>query len=375
MKAAPVIKTIRVGSMRLDVRRYADGRYGFDFQPPGGSRLKVRLNEIAAAESRASELLGEARAGRVECYDPAEYAEFLAWKSARRKPALIAEIVPAFMSAKAAKGVTSHTLRHLRATLIPFAEHFTGSLADLSRTEVEAWMASRKVGPCRWNHMRAAICALHKFARRDGLLPAELTPVECMERRKVVQKVETYTPAELRRLLDAAADIAPDWLPVLALGAFAGLRPQEVAPEPRTGYWKPGLRWENILWTRGKIDVPAEVAKDGRRRFVPIQPALTAWLAPYARASGFIAPGSTLGRLKAQLMTRAKLEWRADALRHSYASNRLAITKDMAALSLEMGNSPAMIFKHYLDLRHDDEGAEWFAVMPSAPSKIIRLAS
>jgi len=53
-----------------------------------------------------------------------------------------------------------------------------------------------------------------------------------------------------------------------------------------------------------------------------------------------------------------------DALRHSFASYRLALTQNMAALALEMGNSPDMIHRHYLDLKHDDEGSEWFAIRP-----------
>jgi hypothetical protein len=58
------------------------------------------------------------------------------------------------------------------------------------------------------------------------------------------------------------------------------------------------------------------------------------------------------------------VDWRPDALRHSYASYRLAITEDAPSLSLEMGNSPAMIFKHYLDLKHKEEGEAWFSLEP-----------
>jgi hypothetical protein len=64
----------------------------------------------------------------------------------------------------------------------------------------------------------------------------------------------------------------------------------------------------------------------------------------------------------------AGMEWKSDALRHSYASYKLALTHDMAALALEMGNSPTMIFRHYLDLKHEDEAKAWFAVLPSAKS-------
>jgi len=367
MKPALVIKTIRVGSLSIAIRRYTRGRFGFNHTPSGCPRVQVRLQSADDAEARARELLGMAAAGKVErmAIDPDEYARFLRWEAEQRKPAVIADVVPSFLAAKQAKGVAAPTLRELRSTLEPFARDFTGSLADVQRCDVERWLDARKVSPRRWNNMRAAIVALHHYVRRDGLLPAELTPVERMERRKVSVHVETYTPAELRALLDAVAEISPKWVPLIALGAFAGLRPEEIAPDPRNGGWKPGLKWENIYWTKGKIDVPAAVAKDRRRRFVPIQPALTAWLAPFARRTGFVSPGRTRHKLTPQWLALAGVEWKNDALRHSYASTRLAVLKDMAALSLEMGNSPAMIFRHYLDLKHEEEAAEWFAVMPA----------
>jgi hypothetical protein len=64
----------------------------------------------------------------------------------------------------------------------------------------------------------------------------------------------------------------------------------------------------------------------------------------------------------------AGIKWKSDALRHSYASYKLALTHDMAALALEMGNSPAMIFRHYLDLKHEEEAQAWFAARPSSKS-------
>ena len=42
--------------------------------------------------------------------------------------------------------------------------------------------------------------------------------------------------------------------------------------------------------------------------------------------------------------------WPGNALRHSYASYKLAKWPDAAALALEMGNSPAVILRHYRSL-------------------------
>lgn len=374
---APV-KTIRVGSLSIAIRRYAGGRYGFDFQPPGEDRKKVRRVTLEDAIERAREILGAARGGKVErlAIDEGEYAEFLQWKAKRKAPAMIAAIVPGFLAAKLAKGVCIHTLRELKSTLLPFATEFGDvNLADLRRAQLEKWLSERPIGPRRWNNMIAAVVSLYRYARRDGLLPAEQTPIEHIERKKLTMNVATYTPAELRALIDAVTDISPEWTPAIALGAFAGLRPEEIAADPRNGGYKPGLRWENIVMERRKIDVPAEVSKVRRRRIVPMNDTLIAWLTPYAQSRGFVAPLRARQKLTPQWLDRAGIEWKNDALRHSYATYRLAQTRDIASLALEMGNSPAMLHRHYVTVspQIEDDAREWFAILPHEQTNIIQI--
>ena len=57
------------------------------------------------------------------------------------------------------------------------------------------------------------------------------------------------------------------------------------------------------------------------------------------------------------------LPWKANALRHSFISYRLAKTKDIAAVALEAGNSPRMIFAHYRELCTESEAADWFGIV------------
>ena len=44
---------------------------------------------------------------------------------------------------------------------------------------------------------------------------------------------------------------------------------------------------------------------------------------------------------------------------------RVAKTQDVAKVSLEAGNSPQMIFKHYRELVQPDAAKAWFAIMPA----------
>jgi hypothetical protein len=67
--------------------------------------------------------------------------------------------------------------------------------------------------------------------------------------------------------------------------------------------------------------------------------------------------------------------WPADVLRHSYASCWLTIYKNRAELAELMGNSAAIIGKHYRRPIPQAEAEEWFAIWPDAEdSKIIAMA-
>lgn len=367
MRAARVVRTVRVGSLRLDVREYADKRFGFDYQPPGQRRVKVRLHRIGEAEERAREILGAARGGKVErlSIDEAEYAEFLRWKAERKRPAMIPDLVRDYIAKKESKGVSAVWLHGIRGDMESFSEAFNKPIGDLTSAEVVRWLDAQQVGPRRWNNLRAHIVSLHIYAREQRLISAEKTPVEAIERKECSLTVHTYHPEEIVRITQV---IPEEWLPVIALGAFSGVRPQEVAPEKRTA--KDSLRWENILWEKHKIDVPAQVSKTGHRRFAPLTDAARAFLEPWrkAKAKGLIAPAGRIYDQTARWAEKSGVPWKPDALRHSFASYRLALTNDLAALSLEMGNSPTMIRRHYLDLKHEDEAQEYFAIRPSSKS-------
>jgi integrase len=324
------------------------------------------------AEARARELVASAEGGTVQRFitDADEYALFLRWKAERKQQVPVPELVERFICAKERKGVSRAHLEGLKF-LRTFAQDVKGNIADVTAAEVETFIGAQLVGPRRWNNIRDTVVALWRYARAQMLLPAEKTSVELIEKRKVSVVVQTFTTAEMDAILSAAS---PRWLPCFVLGAFAGIRPEELAPKKH--YKKPGLRWENILWTKKKIDVPASVAKTGRRRFPPLLPAAIAFLSPYRQLTGPIAPAKGSWHEEVERVAKASgIKWRPDALRHSFASYRLALVPDMAALALELGNSPAMIFTHYLDLKHRDEARKWFGIRPEKAPNVLSLTA
>lgn len=360
MKTSPIVFTVRSGALAIAVHKYEDARYGFEWTPPGKERVRIRRRSRESAIAEARKLVDATGAGKLDLLkiDPTEFAEFLAWKSTRRKSVPLADVVNSFLAAKGTKGLSEKHVADLRGTLIPFAE-IGISLVDMTRQKCEDWLNARGVGPRRFNNQLAHILALVNFARRDGIISHEPHPIEGIERRKVSYAIATYTVAEMARMIAAAKD--EDCVAVV-LSGLCGIRPQEARPEH--GSSKPALQWQSFDWERQVIDLPAAVSKVGERRFVPICDAALAFLSRYKSAHGDCVPLVGSKKRSERVAAASGVTWKADALRHSYASYRLAMIRDVQKLALEMGNSPTMIKRHYLDLKHEDEAVRWFSLRP-----------
>ena len=168
--------------------------------------------------------------------------------------------------------------------------------------------------------------------------------------------IHVFTPNEMARLLVAAQEVAPELLPYLAVGGFAGLRAAEMDR----------LDWAHVDFEQGHVEVPAKAAKvKGRRRLVPMTDNLRAWLAPVAKEKGKLTPPPTsLQQMFRKVTRKADVSWKKNALRHSFISYRCAVTKNVAQVAYEAGNSPAIIHTHYLNCRPEREALAWFAVVP-----------
>src|SRR6516162_11317889 len=95
--------------------------------------------------------------------------------------------------------------------------------------------------------------------------------------KEIPSPVGILTVDQTARLLENAA---PELVPYIAIGAFAGLRRAELER----------LDWQEVDLQAGLIEVTASKAKSARRRFVKIQPNLARWLQPHAQLSGNVTP-------------------------------------------------------------------------------------
>ena len=93
-----------------------------------------------------------------------------------------------------------------------------------------------------------------------------------------------------------------------------------------------------------------------------MQANLVAWLEPHKSAKGPI--GYSRRKFRYAYKSIGIETWKTDILRHSYGTYRLPILKSADALALEMGNSPAVIFRHYRRPMTEAEAQKYFDLRP-----------
>lgn len=333
--------------------------------------IEVPLEIVASHFADAYEILGGDRI--VEAAK--DYARR---NPVARTPRTVAKVVEEMVAMKKKRGKGARYIEDLNGRLGKFADDFAESIDAITGPEVQAWLDRLKAAPRTVKNFRSNVSQLFKFAESRGYIGRGCNPVTETEsvRVKNHEAVEIYTPEEIRRLLDAAPKA---FKPILALQAFAGLRSAEVAR----------LEWQDINLAKRHIVVAAHKAKTASRRLVPISANLAAWLADDAKVKGKLwkhtrayfheAQRITAERTKIeadphkQIAAVAPVEWKHNALRHSFISYRLAEIQDTAQVALEAGNSPAMIFAHYRELVTPEDAAAWFAVTPKTADNIIAL--
>lgn len=285
-------------------------------------------------------------------------------------------VIGEFIEAKKSDGASKRYLGDLRVRLARFGEVFgETAIAAISPRDISGWLRRLEVGAVTRNTFRRRLAALFNFARRQGYLAA--SPIQDVEKAREREGcVGILSPEQVTTLL-RTADRAT--LPYWAIGAFAGLRRAEIER----------LDWSEIDMEESFIEIKAAKAKTASRRLVPIQPNLRNWLQPYLGSTGPVCPPGLRKRLEADLRrvgfgshgTETEKEkregvvlvpWPQNALRHGYGSYRLAVCQDAAKVSLEMGNSPAMVFRHYRELVRPVQAEVYWNIQPtteaSAPS-------
>ncbi len=266
----------------------------------------------------------------------------------------IAELVDELLAVKRDDGLSERYLQTLRSHLKRFGNAFDGEIGSVTCREIESWLRKLRVGPRARNNMRGSIVTLFHFARKQGYLPKG-QPTEAEELAKAKDRggqIGILKPEQLAYLLERA----PEKIALFfALGAFAGMRSSEILR----------LEWGDVNFERRFITVAPEKAKTATRRLVPIAPNLQLWLARYRGRAGRLFSARRDADRAIVFAKRSQVAWPNNALRHSYATYRLAAIADAGRVALEMGSSPQKLIRNYRELADEKEADIWFSISPS----------
>jgi hypothetical protein len=209
------------------------------------------------------------------------------------------------------------------------------------------------------------LSVLFNFAKSEGWLHGDQkTAAERLGAYKVKEReVEIFTPAEVAKLLAHAEE---DFLPWIVMIAFCGVRNEEL---------KKGLGWHSINFDRGYLLMSAHIAKTNRKRKVDLPENALAWLKPYRARQGAIFD-KDFRRPLAHACNAARVTYKRNALRHSFGSYRMELVKNAGQVALEMGNSAAIVMRHYFDIVEKSTAEAYFGIRPTlhGDRKIVTLA-
>ena len=312
-----------------------------------GVELPIELRLMAMDCQRRLEGFGKTILDAVNFYIP----HLAKPKSAVSVKTVADEVV----TTKKANGIKESTLKVYRHRVKQFCLSFGESeVGAVTSEDIGKWLLTSFPHPVTRNNNRRVLVNLFNFAKSKKYI--EVNPAtETATSKQVGKEVGILRPEQISQLLlHASVSI----LPYFAIGAFAGIRPEELLK----------LEWSDLKWRQGILRVRAEVSKIGKTRNVVIEPNLRDWLSPYNHATGKICP-SNWRRLFREVRLKAGVtEWPSDCLRHSFATYWLEKYKDAPRLALEMGNSVGVIMNHYHRVLDDPNDARRFwSIVPVKP--------
>ena len=259
-----------------------------------------------------------------------------------------------FLAIRAAEGKAKATMADFRQRLARFVFQNGNRLAaSITTKEVDQWLHGLACGPQTRLNFRRIVHNFFAFCAARGYCQAN--PVAKASRPKVPPgTIGILTPAQAQALLSyCSAEIRA----AVAIGMFGGLRTSEIMR----------LDWAAVDLGRCFIEVAARKTKTAQRRLVAVTPNLHAWLAPFAHASGPVAPlvGTYQWHFRKAACAAGITPWPSNALRHSFASYHLAAHQNAHATALQLGHSnSALLFRHYRELVRPEAAEAFWHLFP-----------
>jgi integrase len=287
------------------------------------------------------------------------------------------EVVTEYLDDAKEANLRPKSLQDLRLRLEKFTSAFPNrTICEITSPEVETWLKGLKkpdgtpLSQLSKKHYRTVVGGLFNFALDHGHASQNPLRSKTNRRRHRSPLTDSSLPSILpnevvSRIMETAQDHAPCMVPALAVAFFAGLRTTEVRQ----------LLWTHIDVRERLITVPPEIAKIRSVRHVPMEDNLIQWLTTYEETNGPIAPQETAWRYhfdKVRNLAKIK-EWPANAMRHCFASNHLALHQNQNLTALALGHRDTnLLYNHYRGLVKPNQAKKFFSICPQ--TKLLVLA-
>lgn len=247
----------------------------------------------------------------------------------------------------------------IRWDLKRLQERFVDRLvAELTVASLVTFLEADRPGLKTYNNRRGILSTFFKFAFHRGWIaenPILKVPHHRIRRKRGM--AQTFTAEQARELMAYFENFEEGrWVPYFALCLFAGIRPG--VPDGEIHKLPP----DAVNLETGIITISPEVSKVREPRRIVIQPNLAAWLRAYPlKKYPIVVPNFQKRRAK----FRDKFKLTHDVLRHTFISMFVAKFRSIGEAAIQAGNSESIIRKHYLDIKSAEEGAEFFAILPT----------
>jgi len=237
-------------------------------------------------------------------------------------------------------------------------------ISDLEPKHIEQVLSPLASGS-RNRYLRILRAVFNYAIRKDW---TKQNPVDKLDFAVLPKRsIEIFTNNQIQRMLDISLATTIAMVPYFALGAFAGLR---VDSGEMTK-----LEWSDIHFNEKTIVVRAEIAKTGRKRFIPLVDNLNAWLTAYLNKSlqprtkpVITLPYGTLRKARKRIFALVSpgQAWIPAGLRHSFASAMINSRRTIDDTVLALGHigSPTMLWNNYHLAMPTEQAEEYWKILP-----------
>lgn len=278
---------------------------------------------------------------------------------------LFRDVVDEFVSAK--EKLKYEPMKHhgaiynmLRNDLGSFFVH------DLTPMQLTAWL-NKSSNACTINTRRKRLVAIFNWCRNMGYLPEALrtAAAKTQTAEEIRAPIGIITPNEFQKLLSQIHKDEPQSLASLVIGGFCGLRSCELQAQLWSDVYLQGDDHYMIV-SNGKKGTESD-------RVVPLCDAAVMWLRLCKDQTGFIGNKQDLRKTR-KVALKIGIIMPKNALRHSFATYRVAQTQNSDQAAIEAGHSRKIQIKNYKRPVPRKEGDAWFSIYPEKPDGIEMVA-